>query len=94
MKVKIGDKVHDSEIEPVMVILSPADKVNINAMPPQAVKYCAYPEELPTEYIKAWMAAADPLPVQRAAVAILPRFPGSDDGRVTLDGVTPADIAH
>ena len=36
MKVKIGDKIYDSEQEPIMVILNDADKNNIKNMLPTA----------------------------------------------------------
>lgn len=43
MKVKVGDVIHDSDEEPLMVILSLADKENINNMFPDCTKYAAYP---------------------------------------------------
>ena len=45
MKVKIGDKIYDGAIEPVMVILTDDDKANISNMPPNNFKYLSYPEE-------------------------------------------------
>ncbi len=45
MKVKICDKIYDSEQEPIMVILSEVDKKNIANMHPEATKYCVYPTE-------------------------------------------------
>ena len=44
MKVKVGDKIYDSEFEPVMVILTEGDKKNITNMYPKANKYCVYPD--------------------------------------------------
>ena len=44
MKVKVGDKIYDSETEPVMVILSKEDKENISSMDPKANSYCVYPD--------------------------------------------------
>lgn len=44
MKVKVGDKIYDGEMEPVMVILSKEDRENINSMTPEAKKYCSYPD--------------------------------------------------
>ena len=60
MKVKVGDKIHDSENEPVMVILSEQDKENIANMNPKANKYCVYPdgkewEKNDYKKIKDWM---------------------------------------
>jgi hypothetical protein len=42
MKVKIGDKIYDSEEQPIMVVLSPADKKNIGNMDHAHTKYCSY----------------------------------------------------
>jgi len=44
MRVKIGDKVYDSELEPIMLILSSEDKKNISSMTPKAKKYCSFPD--------------------------------------------------
>jgi len=44
MKAKIGDKIYDSEKEPIMIILSDSDKKNITNMDPEATKYLSYPE--------------------------------------------------
>ena len=57
MKVKIGDRVYDSEIEPVMVILSDADKACIQAMAGSALRYCSFPAGMSAEAIEAWMAS-------------------------------------
>ena len=46
MKVKIGDKVYDSETEPIMVILSARDRLNIAKMDPRCTKYCASPADM------------------------------------------------
>lgn len=50
MQVKIGDKIYDSEKEPVMVMLSLKDYDNIRNMRPYCKKYCAYPST--EEYTK------------------------------------------
>ncbi len=56
MKVKVGDPVCDGEREPVMVILSDQDRRNIAAMPPEATRYCVYPDELWTpDQVRGWM---------------------------------------
>jgi len=44
MKVKIGDRIYDSDHQPVMVILSDQDKKNISNMDPKANRYCVYPD--------------------------------------------------
>ena len=43
MKVKIGDKIYDSEKEPIVVVLSDSDKMNITNMLPHCTKYCSFP---------------------------------------------------
>lgn len=55
MKVKVGDVVTDGGDEPVMVILSPADKKNIAAMHNGATKYCCYPDGMDPDGISRWM---------------------------------------
>lgn len=55
MKVKIGDTIHDPEVEPIMLILSAVDKTNIANMPPENTKYCAYPEKRDAHEIEEWM---------------------------------------
>ena len=45
MKVKIGEKIYDAEYQPIMIILSDNDKLNISNMKHQT-KYCAYPTDL------------------------------------------------
>jgi hypothetical protein len=55
MKVKVGDKIYDSSVEPVMVILTDQDKENIANMLPECQKYCGFPDTIPSEEIKEWM---------------------------------------
>jgi hypothetical protein len=45
MKVKIGDKIYDGAVEPIMIILSKEDKKQITEMHPDATKYCQYPDK-------------------------------------------------
>lgn len=55
MKVKVGDKIYDGELEPVMVILSDTDKHNIRNMSPFSQRYAVFPDNYPDEDMKAWM---------------------------------------
>lgn len=55
MKVKVGDKVFDSEKEPIMLILSHNDRELIKMMKPEAHKYCTYPRRCTQEEIEAFM---------------------------------------
>ena len=55
MKVKVGDKIYDGENQPVMVILSDADKENIKNMLPVCTKYCSFPEDASSEIVEKWM---------------------------------------
>lgn len=57
MKVKIGDRIYDSNDEPIMLILSDIDKENIKNMHSDATKYCTYPddEEYSVNKIKRFM---------------------------------------
>lgn len=56
MKVKIGEAIYDSTVDPVMVILSASDKENISNMLPDATKYASFPDEWGTaDEMLAWM---------------------------------------
>lgn len=55
MKVKIGEKVYDSNEEPILVILSEDDKENIRNMSPKATKYCSFPDIYDLEKVKDFM---------------------------------------
>ncbi len=55
MKVKIGNKIYDAEIQPLMIILEGNDKANIANMPPNATKYCSYPDNCDDKAILKWM---------------------------------------
>ena len=55
MKIKIGNKVYDSNTQPVMIILTDKDKDNISNMADWATKYCEYPDDMSIEEVKKWM---------------------------------------
>jgi len=46
MKVKIGETVYDSEQEPIMLVLSYLEKLNIMHMKPEDTLFCAYPDKM------------------------------------------------
>jgi len=48
MKVKIGNKIYDSNKVPIMLILEKTDKFNLSHMAPEAYKYCSYPHGIKT----------------------------------------------
>lgn len=49
LKVKIGNKIYDSNDEPIMIILDKQDVEYISNMPTNNTKYCSYPETGYTE---------------------------------------------
>lgn len=55
MKVKVGNRIYDPEVEPVMVILEDQDKENIKNMHPESTKYCMYPDSMSPEDAKKFM---------------------------------------
>ena len=55
MKVKIGNKIYNSEEEPIMLILSDEDKKLIGKMRAVDNKFCSYPYELGQELVKKFM---------------------------------------
>ena len=52
MKVKIGDVVFDSNIEPIMLILNDEDKKNIMGILPNSYKFISYPDGMKLEDIR------------------------------------------
>ena len=55
MQVKIGNTTYDSNDQPIMIILSDQDKINISNMLPECNKYCEYSDGLNDVRIKEWM---------------------------------------
>lgn len=45
MKVKVGDKIYDGEIEPVMVIFAKEELVIIKNMDPDSNTYASFPDD-------------------------------------------------
>lgn len=55
MKVKIGNKIYDSNKEPILLFLSDQDKKNIANMDNSATKFCSYPDTISEVFIEWWM---------------------------------------
>jgi len=55
MQVKIGDKIYDSNLEPIMIILQDYNKVDINNMAEDAYKYCEFPDSMTEEEAREFM---------------------------------------
>ena len=56
MIIKIGDQVFDNAKIPVMVVLTPQDKENINNMNSECTKYAVFPDDFGTrDQMHAWM---------------------------------------
>lgn len=55
MKVKIGEKIYDSNQEPIMLILGDDDKYNIENMLEECSNYCSYPESMTEEDAEKFM---------------------------------------
>lgn len=55
MRVKIGSKVYDSNKQPIMVVLSGAEKSLIADMEPKTHKLCIYPPGEDVGKIKRFM---------------------------------------
>ena len=54
MKVKIGDKIYDCEMQPIMIILDDFDKEYISNMGDQT-NYCRFPDGRSIEEIMKFM---------------------------------------
>lgn len=55
MRVKIGNKIYDSNIEPIMLILEEYNKEHIKNMADEAKKYCEYPEGMSVKEVEKFM---------------------------------------
>ena len=55
MKVKIGNMIYNTKDEPIMIILTTADKANISKMSSFCEKYCVYPDWMNKLDIRKWM---------------------------------------
>ena len=55
MKVKIKNVLHDSDKEPILLILSAQDRLNIIAMLPASTNCCFYPEGFSDDRVTAFM---------------------------------------
>ena len=55
MKVKIGNKIYDSTVQPIMLILEDYEKEHIKNMIPESKKYCSFPEFVSKEEIEKFM---------------------------------------
>jgi len=55
MLVKIGNKIYNPNDEPIMVILSPQDRINIQCMPANGTRYAAFPKEVTREEAEKFM---------------------------------------
>jgi len=55
MRVKIGNKIYNSNDEPIMIILEDYNKDHIYNMAPEATKYCEFPDTITEEEVKEFM---------------------------------------
>ncbi len=63
MKIKIGDTVYDSSKEPILLILTPMERLDIIAMPPGVDKYVSSPEGSDMRLIQQWILGYRHLPL-------------------------------
>ena len=57
MVVKIGDKIHNSINEPILLIVNDAEKTHIGTM--NGKKYCSFPEVMSCESAKEFMKVSE-----------------------------------
>lgn len=62
MQIKLRGHLYDSTIEPIMIILSPQDKLNISRMPDECTKYAEFPNDQPPtiDEMLEWMDEPTP----------------------------------
>ena len=58
MKVKINDKIYDSNETPIMLILTDEEKEHIANMDMDDTKYCSFPQGMSPTKIGKWMVGA------------------------------------
>lgn len=59
MKVKVGNKIYDSNEEPIMIILDDVDKENISNMQKDKYKFISYPSNMKVDEVKSWIKTDD-----------------------------------
>ena len=55
MLVKVGDTIHSSSEEPLMIIVTNNEKELIGSMDPHNDKFCSYPGHMSEEEIELFM---------------------------------------
>lgn len=55
MRVKIGDKFHDSPVEPILLILSNSDKYEIGHLGRDEHCLCSYPKSMTSKQVDVFM---------------------------------------
>jgi len=55
VKVKIGDTVYNSALEPILLILTPQERLDIISMPSRVDKYVSSPEGADPKMIQQWI---------------------------------------
>lgn len=66
MKVKIGDTIYDSEQEPILLILTPQERLDIIGLPPSVYRYVVAPEGInlrTSSLLRQWLTDS-PGPVE------------------------------
>lgn len=59
MKVKIGDVVYDSKVQPIIIILEDYNKEDISNMEDGDYVYCEFPDSFDEQEIKELMENVD-----------------------------------
>ena len=55
MQVKIGDKIYSDTDQPILLVLSDRDKLNVHAMPVNSNIFCSHPKDMAQEDVKEFM---------------------------------------
>lgn len=86
MKVKIGDQIFDSNIQPIMVVMEESEKTSISNMSKDNYKFCSYPENMSESKIKEFMKV-DEEAVSKAQQALFGIALGVKRGDTKLDDI-------
>lgn len=72
MHVKVGDKIYKDQDQPVGIILTAQDRLNIMAMDPKRNFYCSFPNGTKEEVIKEFMTLPQPVETKPKRIAPAP----------------------
>ena len=59
MIIKVNEEIYNSDEQPILVALTKEEKAELNNLPDELTKFCAFPKSLDDNYINNWMKDVD-----------------------------------